>query len=271
VLVIDTGLDAAATGLPWMGGVSGDADPGVFQHPQNGRRMINRYAGHGTFIAGLIRAMAPAAEVVVRAGLPAPLPHHQHPPGTTWEGELADALERYLARDSPDIINLSAGTVSELAEGPMLLNAFYDKVLRRHKGVVLVAAAGNDGARNLFWPAAAPWAVGVGALGADLRHRAPFSNHGSWVDVYAPGERLVNAFPTGHYRYDEPPNAGAEADFDGLARWSGTSFAAPLVAGAIAARMSRTGENGPEAARRVLARARRSAIPGVGAVLLPKR
>ncbi|MBM2623503.1 S8/S53 family peptidase [Actinoplanes sp. LDG1-06] len=265
VVVLDTGLDDQALGFPWMAGVTGDPDPGI-----GNRQPLAQYAGHGTFIAGLIRCVAPAAEVVVRAAFPPPGSEYATTPlGFSFEKQMVEAMEQTLAVDFPDVINLSAGTF--VAPGGRLhyLNRFYERRWRRQKGTALVAAAGNDGWRDPFHPAAEKWAVAAGSLAANLRGRAWFSNHGGWVDAYAPGEGLVNVFPTGRLDYMEPPRIGNHANFTGLARWSGTSFATGVITGLVAARMSRTGENGPDAASAVIAKARKAAIPGVGAVALP--
>jgi hypothetical protein len=256
VVVADTGLDPTAENRStWLAGVTGDDDKGAGEEP------LTEYAGHGTFIAGIIRCLAPAAEVHVRATFGIG--------GAVFENDLVGGLIDILDNDTPDIISLSAGTWTKTSGDLLSLQLFGRRRLRLHKGVLLVAAAGNDGKRFQFWPAAAPYTVSVGALDKTLTGRAWFSNFGHWVDAYAPGEDLVNAFPVGSYIGQEEDNAGVPFKYEGMARWSGTSFATPVVAGMTAARMSRTGENGVRAAAELLKLARKQAIPGLGAVLRP--
>ena len=85
----------------------------------------------------------------------------------------------------------------------------------RSRGAVLVAAAGNAGATAPNYPAAYPGVIGVaGSTSVDGRY--DWSNHGSWVDVAAPG---CNGAPLA---------SGGYGDF------CGTSSATPLTAGAVA-------------------------------------
>jgi subtilisin family serine protease len=87
--------------------------------------------------------------------------------------------------------------------------------------------------------------VSVGALNPNRTSVALFSNTAPWVDLYARGSSVVSTFPpfnggaqsvTRRDAYDRQRDCIDPDDFTGgFAVWSGTSFAAPLVAGAIAA------------------------------------
>ena len=254
VAVVDTGFLIERLDKPWLAGVIVDPadieDPDSWPAPDG---FIDPYAGHGTFIAGVIRCIAPGAEVSVEQVIDRA--------GVVTESDLIRQLDDALAK-SPDVISFSAGCYTRRNVPPKGFVEFYENRLRHHKGVVLVAAAGNDATRTPFWPAAFPWAISVGALDAAGRERAYFTNFGGWVDVYAPGVALVNAYATGAYRSVVDPSVVTE--FDGMCEWSGTSFSTPVVAGLIAARMARAGENGQRAAHQLLKAARIQAIPGVG-------
>ncbi len=90
----------------------------------------------------------------------------------------------------------------------------------RQRGCVLVAASGNSGDRTRYYPACLDGVIAVGAVGPD-RTPASFSTRGDHVDLCAPGVRIVSA------------------GLGGFQVNTGTSFAAPFVAGACALMMAR--------------------------------
>jgi subtilisin family serine protease len=258
ISIVDTGLiDGADAGHPWLAGVGGTPDP---LPVAGGITTIPYDAGHGTFVAGVARCMAPKAAVYVERAF--------EYVGANFESDVQPSLEDALNRN-PDILQF---TFCATTRGDWPLKTFDDFLetrLRYLKGLVVLAPAGNDGKRRRTWPAAYREVISVGALSATWRDRAQFSNYGTWVDVFAPGEDLINAFPSGTYECAEPPAVGHSRVFHGMAEWSGTSFSTPVVAGLIAARMSATGENARQAADALLGLAASQAVPGVGAVLYP--
>jgi len=261
IYIADTGLLADAESHWWLKMVRGEPDP---LEPLPGE-LIKPYAGHGTFVAGVARCMARDAGVYVSDAF--------NVAGSALESDFVKDLDSALSF-GVNIFNLS---VTTRAKGKLRLLGFEQwlTVLRdQHPDVVCVVAAGNDSSSQKFWPAAyavddPEQVISVGALAADWRSRASFTNHGPWVQVYAPGRDLVNAYATGTYQCQDAPYTGQLREFYGMAKWSGTSFSTPIVTGLIAARMSREGITARQAAASLLNDARLHAIPGVGPILLP--
>ena len=217
---------------------------------------VSSHFGHGTFIAGLVRQLAPDAQVrSVRV---------MHNDGLVYEHECMHALsliadEVQRARDGDDtadpvdMVCLSFGFVDEnpndQPSGGLM------RVVKRlsRLGVPVIAAAGNQATDRPFYPAAlaaeqlgedAAPIVSVGALNPN-GSVAMFSNDGDWLSCFATGAAMVSTFPAygnGSRRAGQGGFLGSRYresydvdDFSsGWAVWNGTSFAAPVVASAVA-------------------------------------
>jgi subtilisin family serine protease len=225
---------------------------------------LDSHSGHGTFIAGLIRQLCPDADIrAVRV---------MRSDGVADEYELircllvlAEQVRRY--RDDPDtgmqvdVVVLSLGyrhtSADDEAYDQLMLPVLRDL---GSMGVAVVAAAGNNGWHDEVYPAAfAPHRGGrvgrvergvvpvtsVGSLNPNGTV-ALYSNFGPWVRCWAEGASLISTLPV-RLRGGLSPVVQVTAgdgrvhstidpdDFSaGFGVWSGTSFAAPVVAGRLA-------------------------------------
>lgn len=114
----------------------------------------------------------------------------------------------YAIAAGADVISLSWGGTTQ----DQTVTNFVNVALAQ--GIVVVAAAGNSGDQQMNYPAANPGVISVGAITYN-DVMASFSNHGTWVDVIAPGDSIWSCVATSSdYGYQ-----------------SGTSMACPMVAG----------------------------------------
>ncbi|MGI8810266.1 MAG: S8 family peptidase [Acidimicrobiales bacterium] len=183
-------------------------------------------AGHGTFIAGIVRQMAPGADIIVRGAV--------HSNGTVEDAVVAGSIYSLRTEKRVDILNLSLGGYTHMNEGNGLPATTWalKELRRKFPRCIVVAAAGNDHRSDPFYPAALGNVIGVGALNAK-GGKARFSNYGWWVDAWALGVDVVSSF-VGR----DLDTLGGGGKGNDAASWSGTSFAAPRVAGALAASIS---------------------------------
>ncbi|WP_162924687.1 S8 family serine peptidase [Rubrobacter indicoceani] len=213
VAVLDTGVQ---TDHPELSGslVSGydyvddDSDPS--------EAASGALVGHGTHVAGIVHLTAPEARIMPMRVLDA-------------EGRgdvflIAEAVQGTVRRGA-DVVNLSLGS-SEESE---LLEDVFEELAEPEdddvpavegvprEGVVVVGSAGNNNTVVEQYPAAEDGMISVASVDAAEQKSEFTSFGGEWVDVAAPGEDIHSPFPT-----------------DGYASWTGTSMAAPFVAGQAA-------------------------------------
>lgn len=220
-------------------------------------------AGHATFVTGLILSQAAGATVEVHKVL--------GENGTAESWEVAEEIVR-AGRSGLDVLNLSFACYTENGEPPLVLATAVDRI---DSDVVVVAAAGNHGdvsgddtadaalrpqAVKPAWPAALDDVIAVGAVTKEGQ-RAPFSPNAPWIDVHAEG---VDVRSTYLEKAVGGPNSSPKTFPGGWAEWKGTSFAAALVSGAVAAATEPQRVSAADAARNLLSTLRHDGSAPVG-------
>jgi len=222
------GIDRIDAELVWPGGNTADPinigiiDTGISNRHSdlsanvkggmnaiNPRKSWNDDNGHGSHIAGIIAALDNAIGVV-GAGPKADL-YAIKVLNAAGSGYLSDIIEgvQWAVNNHIQVVNMSLGTNSDV-------QSFHDAVAAaKNAGVVVVAAAGNSGGSVIF-PAAYPETIAVSATDQN-NVIAGWSSRGSEVDLAAPGVSIYSTYKGGGY-----------------ATLSGTSMAAPHVAGSAA-------------------------------------
>jgi subtilisin family serine protease len=214
VAVVDSGVQASHPDL--AGAVVAGTD---FIAAGDGS---NDQYGHGTHVAGILGARDQDVGGIGGAPMVTILPIRVL--GADGAGNysgLINGINEAVARGAR-VISLSMGGTGV---SPMLEQA----VARANAaGVVVVAAAGNDGNCGAHYPASYDGVIAVGATGQGTDALAPFSQRGPTVDIAAPGTNVWSTYPgSGHHAL------------------SGTSMATPLVSAAAALVLAKCPGFGP--------------------------
>jgi thermitase len=199
VAVIDTGIDfahplfAGRIACPCRDYVDNDSTP---QEVAGGPGY-----GHGTFVAGIVALTAPQAQILPLRAFNAD--------GAATSFDIARAI-LFATLSGAKVINMSFG----MSTPDPLINAMLNLAYGQS---YMVAAAGNDDAEALHFPASQTnRTLAVTSTTNDDR-KAAFANYHLNTRVAAPGVNVYSAYPGGLWAY-----------------WSGTSFSTPLVAGEAA-------------------------------------
>ena len=189
--------------------------------------------GHGTHVSGIIALQATNKAMilpikVVQTGPNAPIRPQsvEAGAGTALTENVAQGVV-YAINKGAKVINLSLAWPASIRSKKM------DEAmeLAEQRGVLVIASAANDRTSANLYPCIYPQAICVGAHGPDGSFTY-FSNHGSMVDLLAPGISILSTWPLNKTPVTFAGGIGHEFR-------NGTSMAAPYVSGAAAELMSR--------------------------------
>jgi len=213
--------------------------------PADGDKYPVDLVGHGTHCAGII-----GAEGGNGTGIAGVSEHCLIMPVKIFPTALNSVAARaivYAADNGADVISMSWG-------GPWTSQILLDALeYARARGVVLVAASGNGGTEEAVYPAAYPGVIAVSASNSSDQITT-FSSVGDHLDLCAPGQSILSlrSGSTDMYSRNDEPGIHIVSEHYYLA--SGTSMAAPFVAGVAAELRALSPGLLPEAVRDLLHR-----------------
>lgn len=206
VCIIDTGYNRGHSDLPnTNGGVSGNANNSAVGN------WYNDGNGHGTHVAGTIAAYDNSQGVVgVYPGVDLHIVKIFDDSGSwTYASDIVGAIDQCKSAGA-NVVNMSLGGAGSSTAENAAMQGFADD------GILLVAAAGNDGNSSKSYPASYDAVMSVAAVDSNANH-ASYSQYNSAVEIAGPGSSVYSTYPSNTY-----------------ATLSGTSMATPHVVGAAA-------------------------------------
>lgn len=216
IAVVDTGVDV---GHPDLVGKVVDQYDTVTDTTD-----VTDGVGHGTFVAGVAAAATNNAKGIAGVGFNSSIVAVKVADGDGFMSDI-DVAEgiRKAADLGAKVINISLG--SDTSDPDTSSAVAY----AQSQGALVVASAGNSGQEGnpKIYPAAYAGVLSVGATDAK-GHRAWFSEHGTWVSMAAPGINIRGTTPR---TLDPALTIWSKPNYD---NGNGTSFSAPMVAGAAA-------------------------------------
>jgi len=200
VAVLDTGIDINHNDL--FGKIVGEIN-------LTNSVTVEDSHGHGTHIAGIIAAENSNGVIGIAPGIRLLNVKVANDQGKCELTALENGII-WAVREGAKVINVSIEMTDHSERLEKVINYAWEN------GVLVIAAAGNNGDDSPVYPAYYENTIAVTALGETSR-LAPLANYGDWVDIVAPGFDVYSTLPGNNYGYK-----------------TGTSFATAYVSGVAA-------------------------------------